>query len=619
MVTKWIKNKFVTGLIISLGIIVIITGIVNAKKCQDSLTGYGIDSYWQEADYQDTDRFREYIEKKLAVFMSMAYDTGVMSIYSAEEEYFTGIPEEEMYKSLKRCVNDNVLCNEAYNKIIQNDRNILYAVIRYGRVVFTNGKWTREKEVVCPADYNYEIVYDRWGVAAKKDGEKINIYGNGFYDRPDKWYVPGYSNFKQKEQSDNCVIIFAKKDPIEYHNINEGSIDKAYTKECMAEGVNYGIYTDYGDWFGYNELYELASDINYLVNKLNSSIALAEAGLVIIIIDLFFLFVWERLKSIIILILSGKNSSDNVKMYRRNKAVLILSAAIIYLVGVVIIAEVVTIVCGDYNYGSIVLMGIVYLISVILLAKLALYYLKVDHDNLQKAVEESVKNERMKVELVTNVSHDLKTPLTSIISYVKLLKEEEDTLPDYARDYVSIIDRKAERLKNIVQDVFDISKASSGQLTVNMEEIDFAKLVNQTLADMSDRIDASGLTLVTDIAEDNCTVMADGGRMYRVLQNIIQNALLYSLEGSRIYITLSSDCNAVKVNVSNTSRDRLDEKLDYSERFVRGDSSRSDGGSGLGLSIAKCFTEACGGSLKVATRLDVFTVEIVFAGMEGQE
>ena len=107
--------------------------------------------------------------------------------------------------------------------------------------------------------------------------------------------------------------------------------------------------------------------------------------------------------------------------------------------------------------------------------------------------------------------------------------------------------------------------------------------------------------------------------MYRVLQNIIQNALLYSLEGSRIYITLSSDCNAVKVNVSNTSRDRLDEKMDYSERFVRGDSSRSDGGSGLGLSIAKCFTEACGGSLKVATRLDVFTVEIVFAGMEGQE
>ncbi|MCI8895882.1 MAG: HAMP domain-containing histidine kinase [Lachnospiraceae bacterium] len=230
---------------------------------------------------------------------------------------------------------------------------------------------------------------------------------------------------------------------------------------------------------------------------------------------------------------------------------------------------------------------------------------------LEEALREQMHSERMKVELVTNVSHDIKTPLTSIISYVELLKQEE-ALPEHVREFVQILWEKSLRLKTIVQDVFDVSKAAAGQLPVNMEELDLGRLLRQVLADMDSQIASSGLGMKTAVSEEPLFIRADGQRLYRVFQNLLQNALKYSLAGSRIYLTMTMEGVMAAVYLKNTSGTELETGKDFAERFVRGDSSRTDGGSGLGLSIAKSFTEACGGSFRVETDADLFTVVVAF-------
>ncbi|MCI8422056.1 MAG: HAMP domain-containing histidine kinase [Lawsonibacter sp.] len=229
---------------------------------------------------------------------------------------------------------------------------------------------------------------------------------------------------------------------------------------------------------------------------------------------------------------------------------------------------------------------------------------------LQQAVEERTRSERMKVALVTNVSHDLKTPLTSILSYTELLAQEPLEPP--ASEYVQIMGEKAQRLKAMVQDVFEVSKAASGQLPVKLEHLDYARLLRQTLADMAQAIDESGLTLRTSIPDTEVPITADSDRLYRVFQNLIGNALKYSLPGSRVYLTLSVEEEQATASVKNTSASELRPGAEYTARFVRGDESRTDGGSGLGLSIAESFTKACGGSLTVSTEADLFTALVTF-------
>ncbi len=230
---------------------------------------------------------------------------------------------------------------------------------------------------------------------------------------------------------------------------------------------------------------------------------------------------------------------------------------------------------------------------------------------IAKAVDEQMKSERMKVELIANVSHDIKTPLTSIISYVQFLKQEEG-LPDHVKDYIKILDEKSQRLKNMVQDVFAVSKAASGELPMHMEELDFGKLLRQTMADMGEEIGKSAVAFRTEIPESAVMIMADGQRMYRVFQNLFQNAIKYSLDGSRVYVTLKTDGELAVASVKNTSHLELDKGKDFTERFIRGDESRTDGGSGLGLSIAQSFTEACGGKFSFETDADLFIVKVSF-------
>ncbi|WP_343208824.1 HAMP domain-containing sensor histidine kinase [Anaerolentibacter hominis] len=230
---------------------------------------------------------------------------------------------------------------------------------------------------------------------------------------------------------------------------------------------------------------------------------------------------------------------------------------------------------------------------------------------MNEALKEQMQSERMKVELITNVSHDIKTPLTSIISYAELLSEE-DGLPDHVKDYINILNSKSQRLKTIVQDVFEVSKAASGQLPVKREEIDLGKLLRQTMADMQEQINTSSVTIKSQVPEEPVMILADGQRLYRVFQNLLGNALKYSLDGSRVYVTLKANGFAAVTSVQNTSKSELTDDVNFAERFVRGDESRTDGGSGLGLSIAQSFTEACGGSFKIETIADLFVVTVGF-------
>lgn len=227
---------------------------------------------------------------------------------------------------------------------------------------------------------------------------------------------------------------------------------------------------------------------------------------------------------------------------------------------------------------------------------------------IQSAVDRQLQSERMKIDLVTNVSHDLKTPLTSIISYIDLLSSEE--LSPEARDYVTIIENKSQRLKSMVADLFDLAKATS-HTDIDMEKIDAVILVNQVLADLSDKIDSTGKQIKVDIQAESAPVVADGKKMYRVLQNLIDNALKYSLDGTRIYLTLKNVCGYCVINIKNIASYEMTFSPDeIIERFTRGDESRSTEGNGLGLSIAKSFTEACGGTFGITVDGDLFIAEL---------
>lgn len=232
-------------------------------------------------------------------------------------------------------------------------------------------------------------------------------------------------------------------------------------------------------------------------------------------------------------------------------------------------------------------------------------------EGIQARVEQQMRAERLKLELITNVSHDLKTPLTSIINYAGLLCEEPLEQP--AADYAKILKLKADRLKTIVRDVFEVSKAASGELPLQTRPLDLAKLIRQTLADMDEAIETSPLTFVTNLPEQ-AWICADGDRLYRVFQNLYANALAYSLPGSRVYTQMERGESRVSISIKNVTRDPIapEDAEHLLERFVRGDSARSGEGSGLGLSIAKSFAEACGGRFSVHAVADLFCVLVEF-------
>ena len=224
---------------------------------------------------------------------------------------------------------------------------------------------------------------------------------------------------------------------------------------------------------------------------------------------------------------------------------------------------------------------------------------------MKKAVEESMKAERLKTDLITNVSHDLKTPLTSIINYTDLLKKEKIE-NENAQKYIEILEEKSKKLKNLTEDLIEASKISSGNETVNLEKLDLKEMVLQANGEFAEKFEEKNLDVISNLPQKAVIMDLDGKKMWRVLENLYQNVYKYSLENTRVYVDLAVHDNIV-FTIKNISKEKLNISPDeLMERFIRGDSSRHTGGNGLGLSIAKDLSKLNGGTLKIEIDGDLF-------------
>lgn len=233
-------------------------------------------------------------------------------------------------------------------------------------------------------------------------------------------------------------------------------------------------------------------------------------------------------------------------------------------------------------------------------------------EGLEKAVSTSMKDERMKTELITNVSHDIKTPLTSIINYVDLLKRE-DTTPEEQKEYIKVLDTKSQRLKQLIEDLIEVSKTSTGNIELQMAKLDFKELLNQAIGEFQEKFAERSLELVVTCAEHKIQIWADGRRCYRILENLFSNVFKYAMPNTRVYVDLQQEANQMVFTLKNISEAPLNVPVEeLMERFVRGDESRSVSGSGLGLSIAQNLVNLQQGKLEIKLDGDLFKVEIRF-------
>ena len=237
-------------------------------------------------------------------------------------------------------------------------------------------------------------------------------------------------------------------------------------------------------------------------------------------------------------------------------------------------------------------------------------------DGIRKAVATSMKDERMQADLITNVSHDIRTPLTSIINYVNLLKRERIT-QEPVSGYIEVLDAKAQRLKQLTDDLLEASKISSGNIILENSRLDLTELVRQSVGEFSEKLEARKLQVMTTEPDGPAYIYADSRRMWRVMENLFNNICKYAMEGTRVYVDLEKAEGKIVLSLKNISENSLNFSPDeLTQRFVRGDVSRSSEGSGLGLSIAKNLTELQSGEFRITLDGDLFKVLIRFSEYE---
>lgn len=231
---------------------------------------------------------------------------------------------------------------------------------------------------------------------------------------------------------------------------------------------------------------------------------------------------------------------------------------------------------------------------------------------LKKAIDEEIKSEKMKTELISNVSHDLKTPLTSIITYIELLKEKNLT-EENRNQYINILDKKSQRLQKLIEDLFEVSKANSGNITLNLEQVDIIQLIKQTLLELDDKIIEKDLIIKTNFSKEKIILNLDSERIFRVFENLVINITKYAMPKTRVYIDILDIDNAIQISFKNITQEEINFNTnELTERFVRGDKSRNSEGSGLGLAIAKSFINLHNGKLDLIVDGDLFKVVITF-------
>lgn len=230
----------------------------------------------------------------------------------------------------------------------------------------------------------------------------------------------------------------------------------------------------------------------------------------------------------------------------------------------------------------------------------------------KKSLEKVSRSDQLRVDLITNVSHDLKTPLTSMVGYIELMKKED--LNDITRDYLEVISDKAGKLKEMIESLFSLAKASSGNIELHIESVGLNRLIEQIFADMEDRVKASDLQFVTQLTEEDTDMMTDNMHLYRICQNLIENALKYSAKGTRVFIkTYIEEKEKLCLEITNTAGYFMDfNKEDIVERFARADQARTSEGNGLGLAIVSTYTSALGGEFDIFIDCDQFKAKLVF-------
>ncbi len=234
------------------------------------------------------------------------------------------------------------------------------------------------------------------------------------------------------------------------------------------------------------------------------------------------------------------------------------------------------------------------------------------NQGLQLAINDKMKSERFKTELITNVSHDIKTPLTSIVNYVDLIKKE-NCENEKINEYIEVLDRQSTRLKKLIEDLVEASKASTGNLSVELTRCNLSLLINQAVGEFSQRLEDRNLQIVQTLEEDDVYILADGRRLWRVIDNLLNNICKYAMTGTRVYIDLHRHNQTGVITFRNISETPLNvAPSELTERFVRGDRSRNTEGSGLGLSIAKSLTELQNGVFEISTDGDLFKVKLTF-------
>lgn len=692
-------------------------------------------SGWRSTDWQETPAFRQEVAQRLRAFLAMAtgsdlewWDTasGDTFVVSGDggawyEWGFTDTATEDIATAEE----------EAPDASYAEDKNLLYRVRGPGEDSYysnapadmiLSSSWT------VPESYNFLLTFQNGTVTITKDGEPVDVYGDGFFTEDSLWDVPGYENFTAGEDVAGVTVYMAiRQEPVPYLQLKSDGVSRSYNdfyglyqriREmqgfyllravlCAAGAVcliaahflradrrraekklaaltrrvpgeiwwlaaalavldmvfftGYSGLSPYGGGFSPFELWYygwMGSSLTDVLRLLTLLPANAPA-LLALVWALWLRHItrkntqpdqrWSLLGGLKNTLLAKDLKLPVQKRLRRRSVV----RALVFF-GILLAAAPCCVLLNEIFWNLSLAVVCVFVPAFALMVALEIFWsrrdralardiglladqvtairdgdletpldLPADGDlrqtaeqlndiqaGLHRALAEQTRSERMKVELISNVSHDLKTPLTSVLSYAELLRQEP--LEGAAADYARIIDEKAHRLAVMVQDVFEVSKAASGQLPVHLERLDFAKLLRQTLADLEGPISRSGLTFRVDLPEAPVMITADGRRLYRVFQNLIDNALKYALAGSRVYLSLKTGAGRAEASLRNTSREELPDGVDLTARFVRGDASRTDGGSGLGLSIASSFTEACGGDFHVETLADLFTAVVSF-------
>ena len=687
-------------------------------------------SGWWSTDWQETPAFRQEVAQRLRAFLAMAtgsdlewWDTASGDTYIVSREgesfYEWGVTDTS---SEIAWVEENT-ATAAPDKHYAADKNLLYQVLGPEReLLYSNVPAGAEisSSQNLPEGYNFLLVFRHGRILLRKDGEPVDVYGDGFFTEDSLWDVPGYENFTAGEDAADVTIYMAvREEPVPYVQLNSGGQTRFYDdfyglyqriREmqgfyllravlCAAGAVcliaahflraerrkaekklaaltrcvpgeiwwlaaalavlsmvfstGFGGYSPFEFWY-YGWVGPTVTDALRL-----AALPANAPALLALVWALWLRHITRKntereqrrslLRGLKNAFLARDLKLPVQKRLRRRSLVRNLALWAIMLTAVLCCVPV-----YEMLWNSSLTVICVFVPAFALIGVLEIFWIRRDwtlvrdiglladqvtairdgdletpldlpadadlhqtaeqlndiQAGLHRALAEQTRSERMKVELISNVSHDLKTPLTSVLSYAELLRQEP--LEGAAADYARIIDEKARRLAVMVQDVFEVSKAASGQLPVHLERLDFAKLLRQTLADLEGPISQSGLTFRMELPEIPVMITADGRRLYRVFQNLIDNALKYALAGSRVYLSLKTEAGRAEASLRNTSREELPTGVDLTARFVRGDASRTDGGSGLGLSIASSFTEACGGDFHVETLADLFTAVVSF-------